>query len=403
MILDAALCLGAERGYVGTTLALIKQRTGLPTSALYWHFQSKDDILSDALTHGFTRWNAPSRGWESRRVPAAVERDGLAGAFLDTLRRATAGMDHDSGFWRMGLMLALESGPAVGQGPRERFMKIRGEARGEIEAWWSAALPGGSQDTASLAQFTLAALDGLYLRHQSEGDADTDLLLARLAEGLAATATRPKATVRPDPVDVAPPPVHRAEPDGPTPTSRERLLSAASEVAADSGYEGATISRICQAAGVPASSLYWHFDGKDDLFASLVEHSQSEWAATQPVFHAPQAGASWAEDLHAVVTAAVASVVDRPAFLRIGLMLLLLRRTEPTPGRDLFVDLRHRRHHQVAAWFLTAGATEQDASVRAELMMAINDGLLISQMIDVPPWQTAPIADMLSGVLSAGL
>lgn len=399
MILDAALGLGAERGYVGTTLALIKERTGLPTSALYWHFESKDDILSDALMHGFTTWYRSTKRWESLTVADEVARDGLAVALLGTLREATRGMDGDPGFWRMGLMLALESGPAVGDGPRARYVKIRNDALSDIEAWWDAAAPDSVHGSADLARLTLATLDGLFLRQQSDGVGDIEGLLIHLAAGLSALATTPEASVWPRPklaTTVIPAPAR-------VPTSRDRLLMAASEVAAESGYEGATISRICQSAGVPASSLYWHFDGKDHLFASVLEHSYAEWAAQQPTWHPPAPGTDWAANLHEMVSAVVTSVAERPAFLRIGLMLLLLRRSEPTPGRDQFIEVRRHRRRHTAAWFLGAGAPPEEAQLRAQLLMAIDDGLLISQMIDTPQWSPAPTADTVAGVISTGL
>lgn len=410
LILDAALGLGAERGYVGTTLALIKERTGLPTSALYWHFDSKDDILSDALTHGFVQWDWQLKRWDSRHVADDVARDGLAGAVLGCLRRSTEGMDNEPGFWRMGLLLALESGPAVGNGPRERFVKIRGEALGDIQAWWSTAVPGGSLDTADLARLTLAALDGLFLRHQSDGPADIDRLLVRLARGLATIATGPGRRLRPAPQPAPAPAPAPSVPDDPeqpvtqaAPTSRDRLLEAACAVAAESGYEGATISRICQAAGLPASSLYWHFADKDDLFAAVVEHSYTEWAATQPSWPPPVPRSGWAEDLHDMVLAVASSIAELPPFLRIGCMLLLLRRSEPTPGRERFIDVRLRRRRHTASWFRAAGAPDDEALLRAGLLMALDDGLLISRLIDEPLWRPAPTADLLTDLLSAGL
>ena len=45
-ILDATLALAAERGYDGTTVALVQKATGLPASSIYWHFGSKDALLA---------------------------------------------------------------------------------------------------------------------------------------------------------------------------------------------------------------------------------------------------------------------------------------------------------------------------------------------------------------------
>jgi len=47
---------------------------------------------------------------------------------------------------------------------------------------------------------------------------------------------------------------------------RERLIIAAARVLGERGYEGASLSRICAAAGILPGSLYHHFKSKEDLF-----------------------------------------------------------------------------------------------------------------------------------------
>jgi len=50
---------------------------------------------------------------------------------------------------------------------------------------------------------------------------------------------------------------------------RERLIIAAARVLGERGYEGASLSRICAAAGILPGSLYHHFKSKEDLFVTL--------------------------------------------------------------------------------------------------------------------------------------
>lgn len=50
-----------------------------------------------------------------------------------------------------------------------------------------------------------------------------------------------------------------------------RLLSAAREAFLSKGYELASLSKICRAAGVTTGALYKRYDGKEALFAALVE------------------------------------------------------------------------------------------------------------------------------------
>ena len=57
--------------------------------------------------------------------------------------------------------------------------------------------------------------------------------------------------------------------------SRSRILDAATEIAAERGYEGTSIGAVSAKCGLPASSIYWHFKDKDDLIAAVIERSFS--------------------------------------------------------------------------------------------------------------------------------
>ena len=49
-----------------------------------------------------------------------------------------------------------------------------------------------------------------------------------------------------------------------------RLLSAAKEEFLNKGFEKASLTDICKAAGVTTGALYKRFNGKEDLFSALV-------------------------------------------------------------------------------------------------------------------------------------
>lgn len=54
-----------------------------------------------------------------------------------------------------------------------------------------------------------------------------------------------------------------------TPSTRERLLSAARELVELDGYGGASVLAISERAGVAAGTLYRHFASKEELFVEL--------------------------------------------------------------------------------------------------------------------------------------
>jgi len=54
------------------------------------------------------------------------------------------------------------------------------------------------------------------------------------------------------------------------PSRRDEIIDAAVRVFADKGYAEAAISDIAESAGVAVTAVYYHFTGKDDLFAEAM-------------------------------------------------------------------------------------------------------------------------------------
>jgi AcrR family transcriptional regulator len=396
-LLEAALRLTAERGYVGTTMARITKATGLPASSVYWHFGNKDGLIAEAVAHGFASWRRLETPWDS--VDAGLPR---ATRVLRELERTVVQDDDRLGYWRMGLLLALETGPTVGTEPREQFLEIRTGVIERLTTWWARSLKvDGEPDVgpgaaALLARLTLAAQDGLFVARLSDPAAEVTAALPMLAAGLDAVAhlvTTGEAPIDPP----AAPPRPGTPPPPPSRDSRLRLLRAAGEVAAESGYEGSSISRICAKAGLPASSLYWHFADKDDLLAAVVEHSYEEWYATQPAWDLPEPGTPWTDDLRSHLAQSLGSLAERPIFMRLGYLLLLLRREDPPPGRARFLEVRTHARAAMSGWFTDAAPElAEDAPALAMVMMALSDGLFFSNTLDDPGWHPAHFADLVA-------
>ena len=60
------------------------------------------------------------------------------------------------------------------------------------------------------------------------------------------------------------------------PAARERILAAAEELFADSGFDATPTSRIAERAGVPKGLVHYYFKRKPDLLAALVERLPEE-------------------------------------------------------------------------------------------------------------------------------
>lgn len=407
-ILEATLRIAGQRGYVGTTMAQVTRSSGLPASSVYWHFGNKDELLADALDHGFAQWDGALPPWGALD-PERRREDEL----FEQMEGVTRTLDEEPGFWRMGLLIALETGPQVGSGPRERFIAVRRQALARVADWWRRSLaddrePGDADDPTiaeharTLALLTLVAMDGLFLAHQSDHDEDLGPLLRLAAAGLDAAAVRLSEgidTTRPTRTAPTPPRV-LADPD----SSRIRLLEAAAVVAAESGYEGASISRICERAGLPASSLYWHFKDKDDLLAAVIEHSYQEWFLAQPAWLPPEPGTPWEDALRAHFAVSLRSLSDSPLFLRMGHLLLLLQRENPPAARARFVAVRRQARLVTQAWYADVLGADADPALpeaMSLLSMVLSDGLFFSNQIDEPTWDVAVFVELVVTMLAA--
>ena len=120
--------------------------------------------------------------------------------------------------------------------------------------------------------------------------------------------------------------------------SRQRILDAAVEIAGERGYEGTSIAAVSAKCGLPASSIYWHFQDKDDLIAAVIERSFEAWLSALEL-PGEQAGTPL-ERVTAMAADVARSLVAAPDFLRLGLMLALERRPVEPRGRTVFLQVR---------------------------------------------------------------
>jgi AcrR family transcriptional regulator len=183
-------------------------------------------------------------------------------------------------------------------------------------------------------------------------------------------------------------------------SSRLRILKAAAEVAAERGYEGTTISRICERSGLPVSSVYWFYKDKDELLAEVVAHSFTEWIGDQPTWDPAPAGTPIAESLRVILNRSVRSLPSTPEFLRTGHMLALEHRETEPAGRVLFLKVRERVRADLGNWFqqsLDPALTSRNPSLPDHLAMLIiilTDGLFLAhQIADI--WAPDAFVDLI--------
>ena len=166
--------------------------------------------------------------------------------------------------------------------------------------------------------------------------------------------------------------------------SRVRILDAATEIAAERGYEGTSIALVSAKCGLPASSIYWHFKDKDDLIAAVIERSFGTWLSAWQLPENDRDDDE-AQDLFVGLAAQAAKALsDSPDFIRLGLMLALERRPTELRARTMFVQVRARAFDQLRENFreFMPGLTDADVYQLATFAMAGADGLFIAKEID---------------------
>jgi AcrR family transcriptional regulator len=161
--------------------------------------------------------------------------------------------------------------------------------------------------------------------------------------------------------------------------SRERILDAATEIAAGRGYEGTSIALVSAKCGLPASSIYWHFTDKDDLLAAVIERSFADWLTA---WQLPDEGAA-RDRVTAMAMQIAKALLDSPDFLRLGLMLALERRPVEPRARAMFIQARAQACSELtnALRELTPGLTDAQIDQLVTYAIAGADGLFIAKEI----------------------
>jgi AcrR family transcriptional regulator len=179
-ILDAAGALAAERGYEGTSIGAVSERSGMPASSIYWHFKDKDALFAAVIERSFEQWLAGMGSW----TPKIANRP-LQERFTASMHRTVKALLESSDFLRLGLMLTLEHRTEE-LSARRMFLSVREEALRRIRSSYAEAFPElDSAGLGQLATFTMAMADGLFIVAEVEGDssdifAQLDLLAAAL-------------------------------------------------------------------------------------------------------------------------------------------------------------------------------------------------------------------------------
>lgn len=140
-------------------------------------------------------------------------------------------------------------------------------------------------------------------------------------------------------------------------------------LAARHGYEGTKISMIRQVTSVSASSIYWHFSGKDELIAAALEHAFRAHSQTVPSWLDPVNVESRSTDLYGKLRRFPPIEPDMD-YWRFGLQLAVVRPPVAYPARARFLQIRRVSIERMARWWERSLPERMVQRTTAALMLA---------------------------------
>lgn len=169
-----------------------------------------------------------------------------------------------------------------------------------------------------------------------------------------------------------------------TEESRRKILDSALALANERGFHGTTMSLISKSSGMPAGSLYWHFENKDNLFSALLDRGIQERGEGEDWWDV-STGESIREHLTRFILVRTGTLNPSNGFWRIGLILSLERSLESPDARAQFLSIRNNLNAAMSGWWrqmLGEATVAMDPRLPERLStftMATIDGFVISE------------------------
>ncbi|MCF8466897.1 MAG: TetR/AcrR family transcriptional regulator [Sneathiella sp.] len=268
LILAAAARLFREQGYTASTLRKIATKAGIEAGSIYYHFNSKDEILDEVLDLGLrqifeavkkTRGDCEARGEGFREIFAAMVQ-----THLTYLLQAS---DFTSSNIRNFSMLPGEM--------RERHRPLRRAYADEWDDAFAKALAEGSIRSdirvVPLRQFVIGALN--WTVEWFDASRYSIAVFSRKAaelilDGMLTEPGKPVAEkIISEAVHVELPVTEGSK----AAHTRSYILSSAAKVMRNRGFSASTVRHIADAAGMEAGSIYYHFSSKDEILDEVLD------------------------------------------------------------------------------------------------------------------------------------
>jgi len=255
-------------GYTATTMRKIAELAEMEAGSIYYHFESKEEILGEVLELGLRRlYNEV----DLILTEAARQKADFRETFSKLIDTHLNFLLTESDFTSVN----IRNFPTLPEPLRKSHRPLR-RAYSDL---WSGFLT-RSQDAgiiradmaiAPLRQFVLGALNWTvewYDPDRYPVSALSERMSKLLLEGMALDTGRALIlAAEGEPQSSAAP----AKAERKSARTRNKILSAAARIIRDRGYKAATMRAIGLEAGLKAGSVYYHFESKEEILDMVLD------------------------------------------------------------------------------------------------------------------------------------
>lgn len=151
------------------------------------------------------------------------------------------------------------------------------------------------------------------------------------------------------------------------PERQELLLQIAQQEFIEHGYEQASINRIIAQAGISKGAMYYYFEGKEDLFITLINHHvERNWEAIGPLALDALTPQSYWDELEAMMMRFVSFFFRDNPHLK---MWRICQQLFIEPSSNIAIHERLARKQQFLSELVARG--QQLGVVRSDLELAL--------------------------------
>jgi len=316
-IVEAVIEIGAERGYLDSSIDAIVDRAGVDRAAFDRHFRGKyDSFLSawqevneECMGEILSAYDG-EEDWLDRlravadRVVSSLQHDPRRGAFaVEVLVAGHAARARRDMTMRVIASLIdagrneMEDPEAI---PRTTAEALAGAAYGQIYAM---VIGGSVAELSRLVPQLVAAAVMPYLGPEAGIE-----VLRR--DGDAVVSEREESTD--DGLEM------QLQREFVARNQRERLISGLADAAAEHGYGATTVSHITRCAGVTRRVFYEHFAGKDECSVAAYESVMAE--LRERITMAAEEAGDWPHAVKAGIGAMLRFLVAEPNLARLAMV-----------------------------------------------------------------------------------